>query len=363
MKIFILGPDLWEDQPVWMSIFWPHYHAISECVPTTYLGFPYDQEKRRGLRQALTAGTARRARARDLCRRVEAELSPTGPNILLVWALSSRHVRAARLLEDVWSRFDHRVLSLVDNVEPQHVPAADLEKFDVITSFCGDLAALFETRTGVRTIYLPPHTDVLGFGSAHDFRPIDLIVVGRRHATLHTPLQLYFNAPGRNRLFLDFMTRTQLRHRHGTAEDEFRILMGAYTRSKAAFCFDPAGIDRFIDRSPLTERWVHCWAAGCTVIGSTPTGRGVAQQLDWPEATLDLPTDPESAIEMVEALLADQDGLARRRRRNSIEALRRHDTRHRLRDLLDHFGLPRPERLKQGLDALARRAETLERGG
>jgi hypothetical protein len=162
-------------------------------------------------------------------------------------------------------------------------------------------------------------------------------------------LHRYFNAPERDRLFLDFVTRTQATP---LAEEEFGLLMATYSRSKVAFCYEPSGIKRFRGRSSLTGRWVHAWAAGCTVIGKAPTLPAVAEQMDWPEAAIDLPPETEASIKLIEAILDDTEGLARRRRRNVAEALRRYDTRLRLRDMLKLVETPIPEALSDGLNQL-----------
>jgi hypothetical protein len=88
------------------------------------------------------------------------------------------------------------------------------------------------------------------------------------------------------------------------------------------------------------------------VIGKAPTLPEVLEQMDWPEAAIDLPSETDSAIELIEAILDDAVGLARRRRRNVVEALRRYDSRLRLRDMLELIEAPVPEALSLGLDRL-----------
>ncbi len=55
----------------------------------------------------------------------------------------------------------------------------------------------------------------------------------------------------------------------------------------------------------MTVRLIHSWAAGCTVMGARPTGRGDAEATDWPEAIIDLPDDPKRAIALVGDVLDD----------------------------------------------------------
>jgi hypothetical protein len=278
------------------------------------------------------------------------------PNILLVYALNSWDVTCAGLLDDVWDRFDSRILNIVDTIQPDHLPAGGFGRFDLILSFCADLADEFRRATQVPGLYFPPHCDVLSYHSLRETRPLDLILVGRRDKGRHEPLHHHFNAPQGDRVFLDFVTRTQSTP---LPEDEFGLLMATYSRAKAAFCYEPSSVERFKRRSPLTGRWIHAWASGCTVLGMAPTSPDAAEQMNWPEATIDLPDDPTAAIEKVEAVLSDTAALTRRRRSNVVEALRRHDTRLRLKTLLQTLDLPAPDTLSEELRRLERTASAL----
>jgi hypothetical protein len=302
----------------------------------------------------------RRAHQSRLVDQVLSELDPNGPNILLVWALRGRDIERAMMLDSVWDKFDHRVLAVVDNLQPKHARSHAEGRYDRITCFCGDLARDFEETTQIPTLYFPPHTDTLTFQNTAPYRPIDLFIVGRRDLDIYPAIHSHFNAPDQNRLSLDFVSRT--RNTTYTSEEEFRLLATTYGKSKAAFCFDPSPLERFRSRSPLTERWVHAWTSGCTVIGTAPTGTGVAEASDWPEAMIDLPSDPEAAIAVVGDLLSNETDLAERRVRNVAEALRRHDTRHRIGHLLEDLGLPLPDTLKNGIETLKTQATAIEAG-
>lgn len=354
MKLFVLGPDLWTPQRVWMNIFWPHYQVMAKCMPTVFLPMPEMRYTGGPVRRRLAQLAARRQRrhlSRELEAEVRAELSDQGPNILLVYALNARDVQKTDLLDDVWQGFDHRVLLVVDTLQPEFLKKGVLSRFDLILSYCAEAAEDFTKASGVPSMYFPPHGDILAYHCLSDYRPIDLLLVGRRDAGRHTPIHRHFNRPDSARLSLDFVTRTQTTP---LPEEEFGLLMSAYGRSKIAFCFEPSDIRRFRGRSPLTGRWLHAWTAGCTVVGKAPTGSGAAEQMDWPEAAIDLPDDEMAAIEAIEAILSDESGLARRRRRNVLEALRRHDTRRRLKALLDELGVPLPELLVEELGKLDR---------
>ncbi len=359
MKIFVVSPDFTADSPAWINIFWPHFNAIASSVPTVHLSTPEPPEDQPGI-PMINRWKRFRANRQRLVDQVLSELDPDGPNILLVWALRGSDIERAMMLDPVWERFSHHVLAVVDNLQPKHAAAHVQGRYERITCFCGDLTKEFEAKTEIPTLYFPPHTDALTFHNTTSYRPIDLFIVGRRNAGVYFPIHHHFNAPGQDRLSLDFVSRT--RNTRYTSEEEFRLLATTYGKSKTAFCFDPSRLDRFHERSPLTERWVHAWISGCTVIGTAPTGTGVAEASNWPEAMIDLPEDPDAAIEATAAILSDEAGLARRRVRNVAEALRRHDTRHRLGQLLDDLDLPRPKALTAGIDQLHSQADALLAG-
>jgi hypothetical protein len=358
MKLFILSDDFSGDGPVWMNIFWPHYTAYAASAPTVLMSTPYQQPAPGRLGFYLQNRREKQGHGDRLCDQVRREKDPDGPNILIVWALNIRDIVRARLLEPVWDQFDHTVLWVLDTINPEYIRLEDLDRFDQIASICADMGADFETRTGKTVLYMPPHTDVLQFGTHDAFRPLDLMVIGRREEKLYNPIHLHFNQRSVKRISADLRTRTK--NFSATPREECQILMNAYARSKIAFCFEASNSHpRFRGYSPLTERWAHAWASGCTVVGRKPTGRGADAQMDWPEATLELPETPDDSIAYLETLLEDTEGLERRRIRNVAEAAKRHDTRHRFQQLLTALDIAAPEKLEQGLNQLEQMSDKL----
>lgn len=358
MKLFVLADEFSGAGPVWMNIFWPHYTAYADSVATVLMNTPYQVASSGRLNFFLQKRREQLEHGPRLCETVRAEKCSGGPNILVVWALNIRDIVRARLLTPVWEEFDHTVLWILDTVNPKHAHSEDLRRFDLIASICGDIGRDFETVTGRPVVYMPPHTDVLANGTTHSYRPIDLLVIGRRDPSIYDPIHLHFNEPGRDCFSVDFQTRTV--NFSAPARDECKLLMNAYARAKVAFCFEPSvAHPRFRGYSPMTERWPHAWASGCTVVGKRPRGLGADKQMDWPEATLELPDSPEESIAYLETLLEDHRGLARRRVRNVAEAARRHDTRHRLARLCNELDLPIPEKLVEGLRRLEEMSDNL----
>ena len=269
----------------------------------------------------------------------------------------ARSIRTARTcFSSFWSAFDKTVLMVEDMFAPEVFPRDVCERFDLITVFCGDLAEEYDRAFDTKIMHFPSHLDVLRYHAQSEYRPLDMVLVGRRDNSVHGPLFRHYNRAESERLFIDFVTRTQLDQ---TLGEEFGLLMNTYGRSKIAFAYEPSKIPRFGGRSPMTGRMVHAWAAGCTVMGARPTGKGVAEATDWPESVIDIPGDPQGAVRLVDSVLADTEGLARRRRRNLLEAAERHDTRLRFRQVFEELSLPLPKELVSGLEDLGRFTQQL----
>lgn len=357
MKVFLLADEATAEGPPWLNTLWPIYNAIERSIDTTFLARPRSDGNRSRLAGRFMHWNAVRQHGPVLRDQVLANLAPKQPNMLMVCAVTTSDVIWTTALFPIWSSFSHRVLHLFEQIHPENVPEAVINQFDCITCLCADLAAEYRRKFDIPVLFWPSHMDVLTFHSVSDYRPIDIILVGRRQDETFTPLHRHFNRIGAETVFLDFVTRTQTKI---GGEDEFRVLFSAYAKSKCSYCIEPSYLAKFRGRSQLTGRWTHSMAAGCTVIGRAPTGTGVHEQLDWDEATIDLPADVDAAIARIEGLLADKDSLRIRRRRNVVQTLRRHDTRHRLRDLLEFLDVRLTDDLVDGLAQLDNAAHRLE---
>lgn len=349
-QAFILADDMSGNGPVWLNILWPMLNLYRACFRTTHLPIP-PRRNLPDLKVVQKYETWREIRSggADIRSLAERNLRDDQPSLLVVWAASARNIHWTRALDDVWHRFTHRILHVCDTLQTDHVPRDLLTRFDLVTCFCGDLTEDYKRVMDGRAVFLPPHLDTIGFHSASGYRPIDLIVCGRRDPGLHVPLHRHFNQLDKERIYLDFRTKGQERI---SCEDGFKLLMSTYSKSAAVFCFEPSYMRRYKNRSPLLARWVHGWAAGCTVLGKTPSGMGTEALLDWPEATIDLPDAPNEAIEKVEHILNDAQGLERRRYRNVYEAIARHDTRRRLRTMFRALGADEPATLTAEMERL-----------
>ena len=347
MKIFILADDLSDGGPLWINALMPMLKVFSECFDVTLLQVPRAGRPLPLPLARLHKWRVMRSHRESWTNDVRSQLDPNGPNLLMVWGSG---IHWAHALAPVWDLFSHRILHVLDTQEPEHVKLDLLTRFDLVTCFCNDLAESYAARADRPTLFFPAHVDTLDFHSSKPYRPLDMLIVGRREDRYHLPLFSYFNAPDQERVFIDFVSRGQSPM---TREQEFRLLMSAYGKAAAAFCYEPSGVPRFRGRSPLLERWVHAWTSGCTVFGTSPRGGGTTELQDWPESTIELPSEPQEAVELVNLVLSDEEGMSRRRKRNVLEAVRRHDTRLRIEQLLLTLGLPKPEKLQSGLERVS----------
>ena len=360
MKIHFLSRSLHDEGHVSRNNSAAHLAACASVAEISEISIPSRAvEVTHGLSAKVRSIRKMPALGRSLIDRIKEETSSPGPHVLLHTIMSPWDLRVASRLAPVWNRFDHHVANVIENINSGSRASRFLSQYDIVTCFCDDLRRDLERDFGVSTLHWPSHTDVLENTSVGSRRPIDLLEVGRRDLDRYRRIEAFFRASPERPFMLDFSTRPNASD-PAPAAVEFSRLMNTYARAHVTFCETPASNVRFEGRGPLTARWVHAWTAGCTIIGTRPRGSGVDRLIDWPESTLELPGNPDDQIPFILEVLADRDGLKRRRHRNAAEALRRHDTRHRLASLFDHLGLTRPDRLNSKLAEIESKACKIE---
>jgi hypothetical protein len=108
-------------------------------------------------------------------------------------------------------------------------------------------------------------------------------------------------------------------------------------------------------------QWLESLLSGCIVVGQRPDSTMARDMLDWPDATIELPQDPQSAADTVETLLNQRERLQQQRAQNISQMLRKHDWRYRIQQMCDWWQWPVPELLGLEIDALERRATAWSR--
>lgn len=360
MRITLLFHELTGPGPVWRNGYWPLVNLMSDIADLRLVAAPWPDAARRSTIARAARRLSGMRTARGLARALSPDMSGPEARADMVFAIAL-NAQAARMAAAALRRAPRgtglRVLYL-ENVEAEQLRASDWAVFDRVLCFCPQLAQALDAALPVPVGYWAPHLDVLRFHDTRTTRPVDALFLGRSRTDLLFELQRRFAAPGDSRLCLDFVTRSQA-DRLQPAEAEFRLLFDTLAKSRATFCFAPHDVPRFKGRSPLLSRWVHAWAAGCVVLGTRPRAPEAQPLMDWPGAMIDLPDTLPEAADRVEAVLADPAALRRQGARNVAEAMARHDTRFRLRDLLRDLDLDIPPALASGLQQVEDRAGAL----
>lgn len=284
----------------------------------------------------------------------------TGPEMLISVGIAGFDLEIVAAIPDYRKRFDLVVGYPFDAWGCYPELAGD---FDRVFVPLPDEIHEWKKRVGVEARLLPFGVDALLEGGSGEDRPIDLLSYGRIPPRYRDAFSSAFNDPKSSRLFLRTEARPPVTFsresldRHGDHGD-FQLLYRLLRRSKASLCFDTLypGM-RLFPYSFVTLRWFDAFATGCAVVGKRPSTPEADRLMPWRDATLDLPDDPQVAVEMLETLFDDGARLERIRLRNHCEALAHHDWRLRVRAMFEELGLALPSGLRGELDQLAERAD------
>lgn len=238
---------------------------------------------------------------------------------------------------------------------------ASLRRFDRIYTPFAELIEEQVRQFGLPIAYMAIGVDALGFGGfvPAERRFVTVNGYGRQPAAVVTRLADRLNRSG-DGLF-HFTSHVRL----GEALDPVRhrdLFWQTLRHSCVTLAYSPESCDpdgRF-PCSFLGQRWYESLAAGCVVAGKRPRASEVDGQLDWPDATIELPDDPEAAVEEVLAIAADTERVDMIGRRNAIECLQRHDWRWRIIELAKHYpSLLEEQQIAAFHNAVAARVDVL----
>jgi Glycosyl transferases group 1 len=284
----------------------------------------------------------------------------TGPELLISVGIAGYDLEIVTAAPDYRRRFD-LIAGYVFDAWGAYPELA--RNFDRVFVPLPNELGEWKKRLGVEAKLLPFGVDALCEGGSEADRPIDLLSYGRIPARYRDAFSAAFNAPKSRRLFLRMEARAPRSFAHEPLHRpadhaDVRLLYRLLRRSKTSLCFDTLypGMRRF-PYSFVTLRWFDAFATGCAVVGKRPGTPEADRLMPWPDATLELPDDPGSAVDMLETLFDDDARLERIRLRNHFEALTHHDWRLRVRDIFSDFGLELPTGLAGELGQLAERAE------
>jgi hypothetical protein len=215
----------------------------------------------------------------------------------------------------------------------------------------------------VKAVYVPMAANVMAVNASPfkgEDRPIAVAAFGRQHGPIVSALSDAFNHHGSS----DFLYNPNFLVTRGARDfKRYRdMFWQALRQSKMSLAFDHYAAPNVSGArcSYVGPRWFESLAAGTVVAGIAPPTADRDVLLDWPEATIELPEDPDASVEAMSRMLRDTDFLKEVSTRNLMEMNRRHDWRHRLAEILAENDVELPPRLVSQLDLLADRARALK---
>ena len=224
--------------------------------------------------------------------------------------------------------------------------------FDAITVTAHEDVELPHARYHIPVHQLYQGADCLNWvprESKH--REIDVIGFGRNPSSYHACFSSRFHPSSSPYLYL----HSPLGHLSGPSVHlERGMLFKLLQRSCISLAFnlyvEPQG-NR--PRSMMvTSRWLESLLSGCIVAGRRPVSRMADEMLFWPNATIELSEDAQTASDELVSLLKHKDELEQQRRTNIHHMLDAHDWRYRITTLCRLFDLPVPAALQNDCGAL-----------
>jgi hypothetical protein len=271
--------------------------------------------------------------------------------VLLVVVLTANLIKIVEYIPEWRKNFGTIAAYIIDPWFPYEKDA--IKEIDCYFLPDHRIAEKFYSDNKIHTYPIPLGVDVMSFGCNRVDRPLDLVAYGRQASAYLDVFKEAFNDPKSNRfLFHDTLSGSKCLN----FRDNRRIIWKLLHKSRCALAFDflatPGKRPGDHNFSIIPMRYYEAVAAGTVIVGKHPVVPEMATEFDWPDATIDLPNSPMEALGFLESLLDDRERLATIHRRNYIEAWRRHDIRYRIRDMLQHLGLPLPEKLQSDLETL-----------
>lgn len=277
-----------------------------------------------------------------------------GPNILLIIGIAYNALLMMPSLKSLVKQFDLRIAYLFDIYEPQYLDKEIILDLDYLFVPVAELAERVNELFPVKAKFLPHAVNALKYGANLPHRCIDIIGYGRGNSELHKVLQEHFNQSESERMY--FHSTFSGANLNSFSEHKM-LLAKLLSKSKISLCFEPSNVERFKGYSPILTRWFEGFAAGCTIVGKKPFGKGVPDLIDWPNSTIDMPDAPAEWIPFFEELLANNEMLLANSARNYRECLLRHDWRYRIKTMFQTLDLPIPEKLEEEISQLKKKAE------
>ncbi|MFO1142720.1 MAG: glycosyltransferase [Amaricoccus sp.] len=212
-------------------------------------------------------------------------------------------------------------------ISPRHLIGSG---FNLLCLPFREPAAEIREQVKADVLHVPLGVDTsLSYGGRAD-RPVTFLAYGRQPRPLMDRLSREANVKGSPHMLYHTLhvANPFIRDYHAHR----RMFWAISERSVFSFAYSGTEVDpnnRF-PYSLVGQRWFEAIAAGCVIVGQRPTGEEADELLDWPDATLELDTDPEAALAQLHRWLAEPERLREIGLRNAAKARERHDWTHRL---------------------------------
>ncbi|HKU44336.1 MAG TPA: glycosyltransferase [Polyangiales bacterium] len=237
-----------------------------------------------------------------------------------------------------------------------------LAKFDLIACLQHGSVSPLAALVGRRCEWLPPGVDALRFfpGLVPPPRTIDVYAMGRHSERTHRALLEHATLRDWTYLF----DTLEVRRVRGGDHMQHRTQLAELVKRSRYFLANRGRVDRWGDTGQQEELGFRSFegaAGGAVLIGDAPRGEHVRTLFDWPDAHIHVPFDSTIMPEVIAALDAEPERVARIRQNNVVQSLRRHDWVYRFRSALEWLKLAPTERLRQRTQRLGELATFSER--
>lgn len=289
-----------------------------------------------------------------LYRLLDLHLDSNETNILIVITIYGAQLDILSSIPNWRKRFDVVVAYVFDSWRYERY-SKNVKYLDRLFVALPEVMKELKQGFGIPVSLIPFGADVLTHGSDRLNRPIDLLNFGRiphkynsafinRFDSYDSEILYYRSVARRDEQFPQTLYQDRVDRR------DVGSLFNLLRKSKLVLAFDTLypGMRQF-PYSFVTLRWFYGLATGCVVVGKAPTTPFAKELLNWENATIELPEDPQESCEFIEELLQDKLLLHSLHRTNYRQALARHDWRYRIRDMFEALDLPIPEKLSQQL--------------
>lgn len=233
-----------------------------------------------------------------------------------------------------------------------------LDRFDHIFVGYGGTAAPLAAATGRPCHWLPYAVDTLRFSPYPDPPPraIDVYSMGRRWEGTH---QVLLDAARRENLFYVYDTFASMANMKPYSLSGHREYLASLAKRSKYFVVAPGKMNRPDETVGQVEpgyRYYEAAAAGAVMIGQAPDTAAFRDLFPWSDVVVPIQPDGSDVLEVLSSLNSDPDRTSSMSRRNTAEALRRHDWLHRWKVILDAAGLGPTDKFvarEESLNALA----------